>query len=207
MDAVKLETERQAGFHMGLAQQIRTELEAPTTNFNKRQQQHHKSTQAGIEKEFKNKQIQETYVNKAREKYENDCMRINSYTAQSQLVQGKDLEKITLKLERTQGTVQANQREFANYAKALQDTVQKWEVDWKAFCDSCQDMEENRLEFMKDILWAYANSVSTVCVADDEVSLLFQHCRPFSDLYPVMREDKGRFGTNGTGQGYGTLRS
>jgi hypothetical protein len=131
---------------------------------------HHKKTfQAGIEKEFKSKQQQEAYVTKAREKYEADCVRINSYTAQSSLVQGKDLEKINLKLERAQQTVQSNERDFANFAKAVQDTTQKWEQDWKAFCDSCQDLEESRLEFMKDNMWSYANAVSTVCVSDDEV--------------------------------------
>lgn len=128
--------------------------------------------QAGIEKEFKSKQQQEAYVNKAREKYESDCVRINSYTAQSSLVQGKDLEKINLKLERAQQTVQANERDFANFAKAVQDTTQKWEQDWKAFCDLCQDLEETRMEFMKDNMWTYANHVSTVCVSDDEVCII-----------------------------------
>jgi Ni,Fe-hydrogenase I large subunit len=172
LDTVKLETERQSGFHMGIAQQIRTDLEAPTAAFNARQIHHKKTYQTGIEKEFKNKQIQESYVSKSREKYEQDCLRINSFTAQASLVQGKDLEKINLKLERTQQTVQTNERDFANYSKALQDTVQKWEQDWKSFCDSCQDLEEHRLEFMKDNLWAYANAVSTVCVADDEVRII-----------------------------------
>lgn len=77
-----------------------------------------------------------------------------------------------MKLERAQQTVQANQRDYANFARALQDTMQKWEHTWKAFCDSCQDMEEERIEFMKDNMWAYANAVSTVCVSDDEVSCL-----------------------------------
>ena len=171
LDTVRLETERQAGFHMNLAQQIKTEMEAPVAAFHARQLQHKKTYQTGIEKEFKTKQTQESYVNKAREKYEQDCVRINSFTAQASLVQGKDLEKINLKLERTQQTVQTNEREFANFSKALQDTVAKWEQDWKAFCDSCQDMEEQRMEFMKDNMWSYANAVSTVCVADDEVSL------------------------------------
>lgn len=152
-----------------VAQQIKTDLEGQTTAFWSKQQQHKKSFQTAIEKEFKTKQTQESYVNKAREKYEADCVRINSYTAQSTLMQGKDLEKIQLKLERAQQTVQANERDFANFARALQDTVQKWEMDWKTFCDSCQDMEEERMEFMKDNMWAYANAVSTVCVADDEV--------------------------------------
>ena len=109
---------------------------------------------------------------KARDKYEADCVRINSYAAQSSIIQGKELDKVTQKLERAQQTVQANERDFANFAKALQDTVQKWEQNWKSFCDSCQDLEEQRVEFMKDNMWAYANAVSTVCVADDEVGVV-----------------------------------
>ncbi|EDQ99507.1 uncharacterized protein LACBIDRAFT_316391 [Laccaria bicolor S238N-H82] len=168
MNAVKVETERQSGFHLSLAQQIRNDLESPAAAFYTRQLQHKKVAQAAIEKDFKTKQTQETYVTKAREKYEADCMRINSYTAQSSLVQGKDLEKIHIKLERAQQTVQTNERDFANFSKALQDTVHKWEQAWKVFCDQCQDLEEERMEFMRDNMWAYANCVSTVCVADDE---------------------------------------
>lgn len=166
---MKQETEKQAGFHLLVAQQIKNDLEGQTAAFLSKQQHHKKMFQGAIEKEFKTKQTQESYVNKAREKYEADCLKINSFTAQSTLMQGKELEKMNLRLERAQQTVQANERDFANFARALQDTVQKWEVDWKAFCDSCQDLEEERVEFMKDNMWAYANAVSTVCVADDEV--------------------------------------
>ncbi|KAG5641575.1 hypothetical protein DXG03_004701 [Asterophora parasitica] len=168
LDTIRLETEQQAGYHSTLAGQIRTELEDKTGIIHQRQVDHKKRFQSIIEKEFKNKQAQEAHVNKAREKYEQDCVRINSYTAQASLVQGKDLEKINLKLERAQTTVQANERDFANFAKALQDTVQRWEMDWKTFCDACQDLEELRMDSTKDIMWAYANAVSTVCVSDDE---------------------------------------
>lgn len=154
---------------MNVANQIKNDLEGPTTQFLAKQHHHKKTYQAAIEKEFKTKQTQEGYVNKAREKYEADCVRINSYTAQSTLMQGKDLEKIQIKLERAQQTVHANERDFASFSRALQDTVAKWEMDWKTFCDSCQDLEEERIDFMKDTMWAYANAVSTVCVSDDEV--------------------------------------
>ena len=154
---------------MTLAQQIKNDLESQATIFYNKQMHHKKAYQSVIEKEYKAKQVQESYVTKARDKYEADCVRINSYAAQSSIIQGKELEKVTQKLERAQQTVQANERDFANFAKALQDTVQKWEQNWKSFCDSCQDLEEQRVEFMKDNMWAYANSVSTVCVADDEV--------------------------------------
>jgi hypothetical protein len=170
LDTLRLETDKQGGFHLQLAQQIRTDLEGHAATFHSKQLQHKKTIQAAIEKEFRTKQAQESHVNKARDKYESDCVRINSYTAQSALAQGKELEKLQLKLEKTQQTVQSNERDYANFARALGDTSQKWELDWKAFCDGCQDLEEERMDFMKDNMWAYANAVSTVCVSDDEVS-------------------------------------
>lgn len=177
---------------MQLAQQIKNELEAPAAAFVARQTQHRKQFQAQIEKQFKVKQAQEAHVAKAREKYEQDCLRINSYTAQSTLVQGKDLEKLQMRLDRTQQTVQANERDFANFSRALAETVGKWEQDWKVFCDSCQDLEEERMEFMKDNVWAYANAISIVCVSDDEVRLIsvFAPDTELSfaeNMIPVMR--------------------
>ncbi|KAH8827805.1 SH3 domain-containing protein [Flagelloscypha sp. PMI_526] len=168
LDSLKAETEKQAAAHQTLATQLKNDIESPTATFYARQSQHRKTIQSQIEKQFKSKQTQENYVVKAREKYEQDCMRINSYTAQSSLVQGRDLEKINQKLERAQQTIHANELEFANFAKALGESTLKWEKDWKAFCDSAQDLEEDRLDVMKDVMWGYANAISTVCVADDQ---------------------------------------
>jgi hypothetical protein len=208
LETVRSETERQASFHSNLAQQIRTEFEAPVTAFLSRQLQHKKTYQVAIEKEFKTKQTQESYVNKAREKYEQDCLRINSFTAQASLVQGKDLEKINLKLERTHQTVQTNERDFANLAKVLQETVLKWEQDWKRFCDSCQDLEDQRMEFMKDNLWSYANAVSTVCVTDDEVRAPVLVLQNTEGLFSsVLREDSSVPRADGTRPGDGEFRS
>jgi len=172
-----------------LAKQIREDLETPTANFNARQTHHKKNFQAAIEKKFRTKQQQEGHVTQTGEKYKSDCLRINSYTAQASLMQGKELEKIHTKLERAQQTVQANERDFANFAKNLRITVAEWEQDWKVFCDSCQDQEEERLEFMKDTMWAYANAVSTVCVSDDEVSMvLIYPTINTNSLYSLVRK-------------------
>jgi hypothetical protein len=140
------------------------------TQFLAKQLAHKQSQQIPVEKKFKAKQIQESYVVKAREKYQGDCLRIASYTQQSAIVQGKDLERIELKLKRARQTVQANEKDFANFTKALSDIIPGWEADWKEFCDSCQDLEEDRMEFMRDRMWAYANAVSTICVTDDQAS-------------------------------------
>ncbi|KAF7294095.1 hypothetical protein MKEN_01456100 [Mycena kentingensis (nom. inval.)] len=191
LDAIRSETERQAASHQELAQKVRSDLEGQASAFYAKQQHHKKTYQSGIEKEFKAKQLQEGYVAKAREKYETDCMRINSYTAQLGLVQGKDAERIHLKLERTQSTVAQNERDFMNFARALEDTVGKWEQDWKVFCDCCQDLEDDRIEFMKDNMWAYANAVSTTCVNDDEscekIRLALEQMEPERDQENFVR--------------------
>jgi hypothetical protein len=170
LDSIKLETERQAGFHSNLANSIKTDIEASATALFKKQDLLKKEVQVYVEKEFRDKQAQESFMMKAREKYEQDCMKINSYSAQATLVQGRDLDKINQKLERAHQTVGANEREFQKATKAFADMSVRWEKTWKDFCDKAQDMEEDRLDFVKDNLWAYANAISTVCVADDEVS-------------------------------------
>ena len=49
---------------------------------------------------------------------------------------------------------------------------------WKAFSDVCQDLEEERVEFMKDNVWAYVNAVSTVYVSNEVCA--FQENKVFS---------------------------
>ncbi|CAK5266131.1 unnamed protein product [Mycena citricolor] len=191
LDTIKTETEKQAGAHLNLAHQIRNSLEGLTATFVAKQQHHKKLYQGAVEKEFKAKQTQEGYVIKARDKYENDCLRINSYTAQLGLVQGKDAERIHLKLERAQQTVAQNERDFANFTRALGETVGKWESAWRTFCDSCQDLEDDRLEFTKNNMWAYANAVSSVCVLDDEscehIRLTLEEMEPEKDQENFVR--------------------
>lgn len=146
-------------------------MEDPTTALLNRQVEHRRAVQAPLEKTFKNKQTQESYVIKAREKYQGDCLRIASYARQIEVNQGRDTERLQLKLERARQTVAANEKDFAAFSAALSEMTPRWEEEWKDFCDGCQDLEEERLEFMKDNMWTYANAVSTVCVADDLVSL------------------------------------
>ncbi|EEB95992.1 hypothetical protein MPER_04949, partial [Moniliophthora perniciosa FA553] len=166
LDTLHLETEKMAKAHLDLAQQIRGEMEDPTTALLNKQIEHRKVVQAPVEKKFKAKQAQESYVVKAREKYEGDRLRIASYSAQIEQ-NAPDLERLKSRLRRAEQTVGANEKDYASFCKSLAELLPGWESDWKDFCDSCQDMEEERLDFMKDNLWAYANAVSVVCVADD----------------------------------------
>ena len=144
-------------------------MDEVTAAFHGKQINHRRTIQAPLERKFREKQTRESFVKKSREKYESDCVRIRSYTQQITFMNGADLQKVQQKLARTQQTLQANEKDYAGYIKELMESLPAWEKEWKEFCDSCQDLEEERLDFMKDIIWAYANAISTVCVQDDEV--------------------------------------
>lgn len=169
LKTLRNETENQAVAHHDLAAQIRAEFEEETSRLLAKQAEHKRALQSSIEKKFKAKQAQEAYVAKSREKYESDYLRIASYTQQSQYTTGPALERLQARLQRAQQTVQANERDFANFTLTLGEITREWEDEWKAFCDTCQDLEDERLEFVWESLWAYANCVATLCVSDDQV--------------------------------------
>jgi hypothetical protein len=62
-------------------------------------------------------------------------LKLNSYTANSALSQGKDLEKVQAKLERVRQTIGGNEQDFRQFVKVLEGTTQKWEAEWRGFCD------------------------------------------------------------------------
>lgn len=191
LDVVRTEIEQTSRTHADLSNVFKKDLEGQLAEFHNRVQSQRKNSLANIEKLYKQKTTQESYVNKSRDKYEQDCIRINGYTAQSSLVQGRDLEKVTSKLDKAQSTVNGNDKDYQNFIRALKDTTLKWNAEWKAYLDQCQDLEEERLEFLKSNLWNYANAISAVCVADDQscerVRVALETCEAPRDIVDFIQ--------------------
>lgn len=106
---------------------------------------------------------------KSRKKYEANAIAVNGLSAQTHLVQGRDYDKVTAKLEKAQQNVLMDEREYRSHVKNLKETTAEWNMQWKGYCDLVQDLEEERIDFMRTSFWDYANGVSTICVVDDEV--------------------------------------
>lgn len=158
---------------------MRNVLEKQTDEFHQKQVQHRLTLQANIGKKLKHRQTQETFATRAREKCENDRSRINSYTQQlNYTAAGPDTLRLESKLARTRETAKANEKDFLAFTQTVAELLAEWQTEWKFFCDSCHDLEEDRMEFMKDNLWLYANEVSTLCVSDDQVGSVTSLQRP-----------------------------
>ena len=132
-----------------------------------------------------------------RDRYEQECLKIKGYLAQGHMVMGQEERKNKAKLEKTQINLATSNTEYENAVKALEETTGRWNRDWKAAADKFQDLEEERLDFMKSSLWSFANIASTVCDSDDasceKVRLSLENCEVEKDIVGFIR---GR----GTGQ-------
>lgn len=197
LDVLRGEVEQMGKSHQAIAGQMKTELEEPLAAFAGAMKERRKIVQGGVEKLLKVKVQQTQHVNKTRDRYEQECLKIKGYLAQGHMVMGQEERKNKAKLEKTQINLATSNTEYENAVKALEETTGRWNRDWKAAADKFQDLEEERLDFMKSSLWSFANIASTVCVSDDasceKVRLSLENCEVEKDIVGFIRE-------RGTGQ-------
>ncbi|KAJ9258553.1 hypothetical protein DTO195F2_5206 [Paecilomyces variotii] len=197
LDVVRGETEAIAKAHSAIAAQMKRELEEPLAAFAGGMKERRKIIQNGIERILKTKMQQTATVNKTRDRFEQDCLRIKGYLAQGHMVMGQEERKNKAKLEKTQVQLAANSSEYEAAVKVLEETTGRWNKEWKSACDKFQDLEEERLDFTKSSLWSYANIASTVCVSDDasceKIRLALENCEVEKDISSFIKE-------KGTGQ-------
>lgn len=183
--------------HQNIAGQMKSELEEPLAAFAGGMKERRKIVQTGIEKLLKVKTQQTAAVNKARDKYEQDCLKIKGYLAQGHMVMGQEERKNKAKLEKTQTQLSSTSQDYEGTIKVLEETTGRWNRDWKAACDKFQDLEEERIDFTKSSLWTFANIASTVCVSDDgsceKIRLSLEDCDVEKDITTFIKD-------TGTGQ-------
>ena len=183
--------------HQNIAGQMKTELEEPLAAFAGAMKERRKIVQTGVEKLLKVKTQQTTIVNKARDKYEQDCLKIKGYLAQGHMVMGQEERKNKAKLEKTQSQLSSTSKDYEAAIKVLEETTGRWNRDWKSACDKFQDLEEERIDFTKSSLWSFANIASTVCVSDDgaceNIRLSLEDCDVEKDIMTFIKD-------SGTGQ-------
>ncbi|KFZ20467.1 hypothetical protein V501_00107 [Pseudogymnoascus sp. VKM F-4519 (FW-2642)] len=192
MDVMRGEVESMGKSHQNVAQQMKTELEEPLAAFAGAMKERRKIVQGGIEKLLKTKIQQTQVVNKTRDRYEQECLKIKGYLAQGHMVMGQEERKNKAKLEKTQINVATSNTEYEAAVKVLEETTGRWNRDWKGASDKFQDLEEERLDFTKSSLWTFANIASTVCVSDDasceKIRLSLENCEVEKDILSFIKE-------------------
>ncbi|KAF9191922.1 Proline-serine-threonine phosphatase-interacting protein 2 [Haplosporangium sp. Z 767] len=168
LNIVRYELEATGKSHIELASKMRDQLENALEEFNNAQKDTRKLHQASIDRTFRNKQLYMQQLVKAKEKYETECIRTKGLSAAKMNLVGKELDKVTMKMEKTELASRAADVEYQASIRQLTEINDKWIIEWRAACDKFQLLEEQRIDYLRTTLWNYANIISSTCVADDE---------------------------------------
>ncbi|KAF2671385.1 hypothetical protein BT63DRAFT_215664 [Microthyrium microscopicum] len=197
LDTIRKEVESMAKEHQTVANQMKSELDEQLAINAGGLKERRKVIQTAIEKLYKLKCQQTATLNKTREKYKQDCWKAKGYSAQSHMVMGQEERKNKAKLEKTYAQMATTSTDYQDAVAALQETTGRWNREWKNACDKFQDLEEERIEYLKDSLWIFANISSTVCVTDDQscenMRLSLEKCDVDDDIMSFIK-------IQGTGQ-------
>ncbi|KAI9237912.1 MAG: hypothetical protein BYD32DRAFT_481042 [Podila humilis] len=172
LDVVRYEIEATGKSHIELASKMRDQLENALAEFNNSQKDKRKLHQVSIDRTFRNKQLYLQQLVKAKEKYDAECIRTKGLSAAKMNLVGKELDKVSLKMEKTELASRAADVEYQASIRQLTEINDKWIVEWRTACEKFQLLEEQRIDYVRTTLWNYANIISSTCVADDEVCVL-----------------------------------
>ncbi|KFH67586.1 hypothetical protein MVEG_06318 [Podila verticillata NRRL 6337] len=168
LDVVRYEIEATGKSHIELASKMRDQLENALAEFNNSQKDKRKLHQVSIDRTFRNKQLYLQQLVKAKEKYDAECIRTKGLSAAKMNLVGKELDKVSLKMEKTELASRAADVEYQASIRQLTEINDKWIVEWRTACEKFQLLEEQRIDYVRTTLWNYANIISSTCVADDE---------------------------------------
>ncbi|KAF9434870.1 Proline-serine-threonine phosphatase-interacting protein 2 [Entomortierella beljakovae] len=161
LDVVRFEIEATGKSHIELAGKMRDQLESALAEFNNTQKDMRKLHQASIDRTFRNKQLYLQQLVKAKEKYDTESGRTRGLLAAKMNLVGKELDKVSMKMEKTELASKAagifsifftkhlpDQNsdqcillldvEYQASIRQLTDINDKWVVEWRAACDSCE---------------------------------------------------------------------
>ena len=138
LDVVRGEVESIGKSHQNIAGQMKTELDEQLSAFAGGMKERRKIVQNGIEKLLKVKTQQTGVINKARDRYEQDCLKIKGYLAQGHMVMGQEERKNKAKLEKTQIQLSTTSNDYETAVKTVEETTGRWNREWKVACDVSQ---------------------------------------------------------------------
>ncbi|KAJ1946255.1 formin-binding protein, partial [Linderina pennispora] len=165
---VRVEMENTAKTHLDLAKQLRTELEKPFLGFMDDQKRKRRAQTSVIQKTEEERSQLRGMIRKLQDKRRSDTRKVGDLELQVNGLHGMGDPKLRNKLERAQAQQRATEKEYVDVRQRLHDADQQWYHVWRSACDVFQVLEEQRISYLKHIVWTFTNLVSSSFVTDDE---------------------------------------
>ncbi|KAI6646953.1 protein kinase C and casein kinase substrate in neurons protein 2-like [Oopsacas minuta] len=166
---MKEDTENIAQYHMLLANKLRNELELKVREFHIRQREERKKAEDTVKRAQAHKRRCFDNHNRAKRDYETKCREADKAEELALTHQGtKDSEKVNNKHRRAKESSEAADHQYKETVVVLEEARVHWEREYELCCVKFQALEEERVDFLRNIIWIFTNILSQACVHVDE---------------------------------------
>lgn len=189
---MKENTENIAQYHMLLANKMRNELEFKVKEFHSHQREDRKKAEDTVRRAQTHKRRCFDNHNRAKRDYENKCREADKAeeTALNSQV-GKDAEKMNNRFKRAKENSESADHLYKESVVVLEEARVHWEREYELCCLKFQSLEEERIDFLRNIIWIYTNIFSQSCVHIDdrmeEVRKVLEKCDIEKDIDEFVR--------------------
>lgn len=132
----------------------------------------------------KTKQLERTYVRRCQERDSADASLREIYTNDS--AAPKDIEKARVKATKAEEEAEKADVAYKSAVLVLDDSRKNWEHEMLAACNAVQQLDEERITFLRNELWKTINADSQIALDIDDscesVREILEKCDVVSDI-------------------------
>ncbi|XP_065672975.1 proline-serine-threonine phosphatase-interacting protein 2 isoform X3 [Hydra vulgaris] len=175
-DSIRKGTEYVGNIHCELAKKL-NDLVDRTSKFREKYKNERLKVDDKMKKSQKEKKVAYENLNKAKKVYEQRCKETDQcqemYDSKSSFTQ-KEEERLKRSLSKSKTYAENSDSVYQSSVKILEDCHKKWASDMEEACQVFQNLEEERIQFLRNEFWIYTNLGSTQAVDIDEK---YEDCR------------------------------
>lgn len=153
--------------HTTQAALISNEVQKPLENYMSSFKAKKRTIESTIMKIVKYKKALNAKLETCRSKYESECMKFRAMSADKMLLDGNELRKLNSKLEKSEQTIKHYRQEYYDMYKEAFEVHERYVREWRLALVKYQELEEERIKFLRSNIWTYCNLVSVTCVNVD----------------------------------------
>lgn len=167
-ESLRANTQTMAVTHENTSRIIYEQVLQPLEKFSGALRDRRKTVEDTMAQLTKARAHQNSITERDRIKFKSECNKIKGYQAQQNLLTGRELEKNNQKLDKAQFQVETLERHHQESLKALASAMDTWNAEWRISCDCLEQLEGERLAFLKSRVWSFVNALDAGFIADDE---------------------------------------
>eukprot|EP00128_Syssomonas_multiformis_P007324 Colp12_sorted_trinity150504_noHs@29259 len=170
-DGLIRETEKIGQAHLELSSGLVNQLEVACREFRATQRDARKKSEDIVIRLQKNRTSAKDKVNKCKKTYIEKCKedeRLSQHMPAVHQLAAKEAEKLQNKARKAKAEANKADISYQESVRQLENIRVEWENATEAAYEKFQTLEEERIDYLRNNMWALTNFLSSSCVHDDE---------------------------------------